>query len=463
MNRKNLIDAMNGIDLSMVERAEPKKKVRKKKTWLRWVAAAACIAVVLGVILGVPHFGSGTTPGGNKPVSGFVPVAHAADLMEGIVPQEVDTVKELSGGGKELTGFAVELLKNSIEDGENTLVSPLSLLSALGMTANGAKGETLAQMEKTLGMDIETLNFWMHTYLQGTNQEESPLALANSVWFKDDEGFTVSDSFLQTNANFYGADAYKAPFDDGTVQEINQWVKEKTDGMIPEILDEIPMRTVMYLVNALTFDAKWENIYEENHVFPGIFTKEDGSQQEITMMSSDEGVYLEDENATGFIKYYEGRKYAFAALLPNEGITVEEYINGLTGESLVGLLRNARKEKVYTKLPKFEAEYSLEMSETLSNMGMPDAFIMGKADFSGIGSCPAANDEFAISRILHRTFISVDEAGTRAGAATATEIVLKGDAITPHSVCLDRPFVYMLLDCESGLPFFMGTMMDVNG
>ncbi len=461
MKSKNLMDAMSGIDLRMVERAEPKRPAGKKNPWIRWVAAAACLAVIVGVILGVPHFGRGTIPGGKEPHNGFVPSAHAADLMEGIQPQKVDSVKELSGGGNELSGFAVELLQNSMKPGENTLVSPLSLLSALGMTANGARGETLAQMEDTLGMDIETLNFWMHTYLQSASQEGSPVSLANSVWFKDDEGFTVSDSFLQTNANFYGADAYKAPFTDETVQEINGWVKENTDGMIPEILDQMNPNAVMYLVNALAFDAKWETPYNQNRVSSGIFTKENGTQQEVTMMSSNEGVYLEDENATGFIKYYEGRKYAFVALLPKEGLTVEEYVAGLTGESLNQLLQNARKEKVYTQLPKFEMDYSIEMKDTLSNMGMPDAFTMEKADFSGIGSY-ASGEGFYISRVLHKTFISVDEAGTRAGAATAEEIVLKSDVIL-NTVCLNRPFVYMLLDCESGLPLFIGTMMDVNG
>ncbi len=462
MKSKDILHAMGGIDPEFVERATPGRRSsrkRKKTVWLRWVAAAACICLIVGGVFGVPRHNTGDTPVTKTPISSFIPVAHAADLMEGIIPQKVDSVKELTGGGRVLSGFAVQLLQNSMKAGENTLVSPLSLLSALGMTANGARGETLAQMEETLGMDIETLNFWMHTYLQEANREDSPLSIANSVWFKDAEGFQINESFLQTNANFYGAAAYKAPFDDGTVQEINHWVEENTDSMIPEILDQIPGNAVMYLVNALAFDAKWETPYEQNHVFSGVFTKEDGTQQEVTMMDSDERVYLEDENTTGFIKYYEGREYAFVALLPNEGMTVEEYVKSLTGEKLNTLLKNARNEAVSTQLPKFEAEYSLEMKDTLSNMGMPDAFVLGKADFSGIGS--SSGGDFAISRVLHKTFISFDEAGTRAGAATAVELVLK---VGPNNrVCLNRPFVYMLIDCESGLPFFVGTMMDVAG
>ena len=290
------------------------------------------------------------------------------------------------------------------------------------------------------------------------------LSLANSIWFKDDPRFQVEQSFLQTNADYYGADAYKAAFDEATRNDINNWVKEHTDGMIPEILDEIPEDAVMYLVNALAFDAEWQEIYEAHQVWEGEFCLEDGTPRTVDLMHSEENRYLEDELATGFIKYYKDKQYAFAALLPNEGVTVQEYVDSLTGEHLMKLLSNPEKVTVFATMPKFETEYSVEMSEALMEMGMTDAFDYRISDFSRLGTYDADGLNICINRVLHKTFISVSEKGTRAGAATAVEMVAEGALLIEDykTVTLDRPFVYMLIDCQTNLPFFIGTMMDVG-
>ena len=180
------------------------------------------------------------------------------------------------------------------------------------MTANGAKEETLAQMESVLGMTKDELNIYLYSYMKKLpNGEKYKLSLANSIWFTDDESFTVNRDFLQTNADYYGADIYKSPFDQKTCKEINKWVEDNTDGMIPEILDEINSEAVMYLVNALAFDAEWAKLYRESSVKYGKFTKEDGSEQNVELMYNTENVYLEDDNASGFMKYYKDGKYAW--------------------------------------------------------------------------------------------------------------------------------------------------------
>lgn len=388
------------------------------------------------------------------------------DLMKDVPAKSTSVLPDMDAGATAAADFGVHLLQTSLEDGENTLISPLSVLCALAMTANGADGETLVQMEEVLGMDSDNLNCYMLAYLDMLPEsDEYKMSLANSIWFKDDPNLEVRQDFLQTNADYYGAGIYKAAFDEGTKNDINHWIKKYTDGMIPEILDQIPDDAIMYLVNALAFESQWEDIYEETQVRGGFFTTEDGTWQDVQMMHSEEHRYLQDDLATGFIKYYEDRRYAFAAMLPNEGVTVGQYVDSLTGDHLLEMLSEPEDIMVVTTIPKFECEYDIEMSDVLQEMGMTDAFDGTAADFSRLGTYNGGGVNIYINRVLHKTFISVAEQGTKAGAATAVEMVAEGASEMPEykTVKLDRPFVYMLIDCETKLPFFVGTMMDVKG
>ena len=406
------------------------------------------IALLLAVLLGLTACGA------------------SEDLMNGIPANTVDVLPDMDAGAAAAADFGVRLFQTTMKDGENTLISPLSVLYALAMTANGADGETLTQMEEVLGMDAENLNSFMLAYMDLLpNDKSCKMSLANSIWFKDDPRFEVKESFLQTNADYYGASIYKAAFDEGTLDDINAWVKKHTDGMIPEVLDEIPEDAIMYLINALAFEAEWDEIYENTQVREGDFTTEDGTRQDVEMMHSQENAYLEDDLATGFIKYYKGRKYAFVALLPNAGVTVSEYVDSLTGEHLLEMLSDPEHVQTIVTLPKFETEYDIEMSEHLEVMGMPNAFDYRVADFSRMGTYTGEDVNICIGRVIHKTFISVAEKGTRAGAATVVEMVTEGAMFVEdyREVVLDRPFVYMLIDCETNLPFFIGTMMNVEG
>lgn len=396
-------------------------------------------------------------------LTGCTMEVQAQDLMEGITPNNVTALDDLSSQNADVTDFAIRLFKTSEESGKNTLISPLSVLCALAMTANGAEKETLEQMETVLGMTTEELNLYLYSYMKNLPQgEKYKLSLANSIWFTEDERFTVNQDFLQTNADYYGADIYKAPFNEQTKKDINNWVKQNTDEMIPEIVDQIPADAITYLVNALAFEAEWLENYEKSQVRDGVFTKEDNTKQNVDFMHGIEGTYLEDDNATGFMKHYIGGKYAFVAMLPNEGVSVSEYIASLDGESLNTLLANPQHTTVHTSIPKFETEYSIEMSDILKDMGMTDAFDIYNADFEGIGTSTDGN--IHISRVLHKTFISVGEKGTKSGAATVVEMAdgAAAEPQKPKEIYLNRPFVYMLIDCENNIPFFIGTMMNVG-
>ena len=395
-------------------------------------------------------------------LTGCTTQVQAADLMEGVSAAAVSGKAADDSFIRSQMRLSVELFQSSVLESKdkNVLISPLSVQLALAMTANGAAGKTREEMEQVLGGEIPIgeLNEYLYSYVQSLPSEDKyKLEIANSIWFRDQkERLTVEKDFLQKNADYYGAQAYKSPFDNQTVNDINSWVKNHTDGMIDKIIEEIGSDTVMYLINALVFDAEWENIYHKSAILDGTFTAISGDKRTVEMMSSKENSYLDDGKATGFIKDYKGGKYSFAALLPNEGVDIYEYMAGLTGEGLLSTLENAQSGTVMATLPKFE----LRMNDVLAGLGMPSAFDGGAADFSKMAK--SANGNIYIGDVLHKTFISVDERGTKAGAVTKVEASSTGMPQSEKVVVLDRPFVYMLIDNATDLPFFIGAAMDIE-
>lgn len=377
------------------------------------------------------------------------------------VPQaELHPIEEESAAA--LAEFSLELLKENWR-GENALVSPLSALCALGLTANGARGETLAQMEAVLGLPAAELNealaFWAAELPQ---EKDCRVSLANSIWMRDDGSFQANEDFLKTAALWYGAEVFASPFDAAAVRDVNGWVEKNTHGMIDRIIEKFSDAAMMCLVNALALEAEWEEPYRSDQVWDQrIFTAEDGTEQPATLMYSREGRYLKDENTQGFLKFYKGGRWAFAALLPEEGVKLADYLDSLTGEGLYALLSGAEAREVLTAIPKFTGDYGAELSDSLRAMGMTDAFEMDRADLSGLGTSELG--PLYISRVLHKTHIEVNERGTRAGAATAVEAASGGTM--PGSVpevYLNRPFLYMLVDTETNLPAFIGVVTDMS-
>ena len=399
-------------------------------------------------------------------LTGCATKVQAADLMEGVQPNTVTGKAADDAFAQSQMRLAVELFQSSVLESkdENVLISPLSIQLALAMTANGADGNTKAEMESLLGGEIslEDLNEYLYSYVNNLpSAEKYKLQIANSIWFRDDEGrLQVEKDFLQKNADYYGAQAYKAAFDDQTLKDINNWIKDRTDGMIDSILDQIDEDAVMYLINALVFDAEWQHVYDKSDVYKGKFTNIGGTEKQVDMMHSEETVYLQDEKAIGFMKPYSGSKYNFAVLLPNEGIDIYEYIAGLTGESLMETLSTPQLGMVMATLPKFSSEYELTMNDVLKELGMPSAFSGDTADFSKIAQSSRGN--IYIGDVLHKTFISVDELGTKAGAVTKVQMNDESAPMSEWVVTLNRPFVYMIIDNETKLPIFIGTVMDIT-
>lgn len=359
--------------------------------------------------------------------------------------------------------FAFELLKNCDESGENILISPISVVLALGMTANGGTGETLEEMEKLLGgegADIESLNAFYKEYMEKLQgNDKIKVSIANSVWINKDVVNNVKDAFMSTLNNCYDAKAYNESFNNDVVEKVNTWVKENTDGMIEKLLDQLEGSEVMILINAICFDGEWQKIYYENQVRETVFTNSSGDEVDVEGMYSDEDWYIEDENTTGVIKDYKGG-YRFVALLPNEDVSIDDYVASLTYDKYKGLMNGKKEAIVQTMLPKFQYDYSKAMKEVLKDMGMPKAFEAGKAEFTNI-----TDDDISINigSVIHKTYIEVGEKGTRAAAVTA--VVMDScesfEEKEIKSVTLDRAFVYMIIDEETEMPLFMGVVRDM--
>lgn len=372
---------------------------------------------------------------------------------------------DFSNVGDGYVSFATKLLQETYQPGRNQMISPASLLAALVMEENGAKEATLSQMQQVLwdGVSVEEQADWLSSYLKSlTNTKDAKLNLANSIWIRDnDNHFLVEDAFLQKNVEQFDAQIFLTAFDEATLKDMNVWVSQKTDGMISQILDNIGENDMMYLVNAVAFDAQWQTPYRTSQVQQGIFTKEDKTQQQVELMYSTEGSFLQDETTTGFLRpYKEG--YYFMALLPNKGISMEEYINGLSAQKLQQLIASAKHNVlVDAAIPKFKSEYEIELREVLEQLGMTDAFNPYTANFTGIGTYEELS--LFISRVIHKTYIEVDEQGTKAAAATAIGNATGATAMPEkRTVHLDRPFVYAIVDAEQKMPLFLGVLEEVN-
>lgn len=387
----------------------------------------------------------------------------AQDLMKGVNHNKVDTVKLKDEFLKSTTDFSLDLFKQSYDKNENSLVSPTSVYLALGMTANGADGNTLKEFEKLLGkygLNIKDLNSYYKTLAENlTKVSEGKVSVSNSIWYNDDnKTIDIKKDFLQINADYYNASVYKSNFKSSKiVNDINNWVKFNTGKKIDNIVEKVDPNTLMYLINTIYFEEKWGNIYKPTDVHDGTFQLADGKTKSASFMHSTEIGYLSDNMGEGFIKPYKYGKYSFMALLPKENISIESYVNSLSGESFNKLLKNKADEMVVAELPKFKAEYSVKLISALRRMGLNDCFSVEKANFASMGSSKQGN--IYIGDVLHKTFISVDTEGTKAAAATKVE-PKSGAAPSKHFIKLNRPFVYAIMDNETNLPIFIGTMMN---
>ncbi len=350
--------------------------------------------------------------------------------------------------------FAVNLLKECGIQEDNVLLSPVSVETALLMAANGAKSQALEEYRKLFGgeMSFEELQNTASQYvLNMPSSEKAKFHLANSVWIE--QSLAVKEDFITKNRELYGAEVCQIPFNQDAVTAMNVWVEKHTDGMIDRVIEEVDPANMLYLLNALSFDGEWERIYKSSEVRPAEFTCENGKTGEITGLFSTEDFYIENDLCTGFVKPYADGKYSFTAFLPNEGLKISDFLKKLDGKTLLLMPASARKQEADVMIPKFSVSYSSMLSALLMKLGLQTAMGHG-GDYSGISDAGVGIDE-----VIHKTTLTLDERGTKAGAVTAVMMKSAMLPIARPEVILDRPFIYEIIDNSTLLPVFVGICM----
>ncbi|MGL5435643.1 MAG: serpin family protein [Lachnospiraceae bacterium] len=386
------------------------------------------------------------------------------DLTKGLTAKTINTVTDITEPEtmSKVMDFSVKLLKSSAVKSENTLISPLSSLNALAMVAVGAEGDTRTQMEEAVGFSVEEWKEYVYLYQQGLPEAETgSLKQSNSIWLNEESELKIKQSFLQTITDYFGASAYQIPFDDKTRKEMNLRLSKETNGTIKEILPELSEEAVMYLVSTMSFICEWSKPYDEYQIHDKTFTTEQGTQRKVRMMTGKEFYYLRDEKAVGVMKYYDEGRYAFVALLPNEGIFMQEYISTLSGSGILQAMNQVEDRPIIMELPQFQLYTSEDLKSSLEIIGVTEGFDREQADFNGIATLNLGN--LYIEDIVQKTYIDVNEHGTSAGAATVIAVSATA-AIEeePVYITFDRPFVYMILDRKTNMPIMMGTVMDIG-
>ena len=347
----------------------------------------------------------------------------------------------------------------------NVMISPASIMFAMDLAAAGSNGDTLTQITNLFseGADpMEQQAFAAYMMERINSSEDVIFNTANSVWTNESRIACLNSEYQDYIEEYFDAEAYSQPFSDSTVNQINSWIDEHTNGMIDHVLDQLEPEAAAVLVNTIAFEGAWYEAYEDYQVQPMTFTTADGDEIDVDMLCDSTSVYYETDEATGFIRYYEGGQYAMLVMLPtDESISANEFLSDFTVDDYNDFVASRTAEyDVYTRMPEFESDYDITLNDVLENLGVEDAFDEDNADFTGIGAVNN-NTNLYIGSVLHKTHIEIDRDGTRAAAAT----VIVMDAamaceITPapiREVYCDRPFAYAIVDTETMNPIFFGT------
>lgn len=339
---------------------------------------------------------------------------------------------------------------------ENPIMSPISAYYAMSLAASGAEGETKAEMEAVLGEYYYQI---CDETMEKLSKKSSDItiSLANSAWI--DDGFKADKDWLLDINTYFDSEVFQTNLStDAAMKDINQWCSDKTNGLIPHFLSQpLPESTRFALFNALYFNSKWRDPFYTTATREEPFYLEDGKETTVDMMRSfsDYNYYFEDENLQGVcLPYYDDK--VFVALMPTGETTVRELYNSLTMEELSTFAKTETRTSINLKLPKFEANCSLQLIDYFKTQGIEASFDPYLADFSRMGKTTSGNPVY-ISEIRQEAVIKVNEEGTEAGAVTM--VAAAEGAMEPQEsvdVFFDKPFFYMIYDKITDIPLFMG-------
>lgn len=360
-------------------------------------------------------------------------------------------------------GFALFQALRREKPAENLFFSPASVSLALAMAANGARGETLTAMQRTLATDDLTLQE-INESAAALLHEQQPdpkveLTIANAIWYM--QGFKVQPDFAQAMRTYYGATLAPAQFGSpSAAKAINQWVANATRNTIPEIVGETKQDWRMALVNAIYFKGRWQEPFPPENTRPGTFTRLDGTTKQPLMMGQGgQYQYLQGENFQAVaLPYGDGGHVRMYLFLPNPGVNPADFFADLTAERWQQWMGQFAPRRGSVVVPKVKLEYKADLERILPGMGMAIAFDPTRADFSGLLQ---TDEPLYIGTVKHKTFLSIDEDGTEASAATMVA-AMAGSArpSDPFTFVADHPFLVAIRDETTGTLLFLGAILD---
>lgn len=366
--------------------------------------------------------------------------------------------------------FAWDLYHSARAEGGNLILSPYSISLALAMTYAGARGETESQMEDVLHYPLgqspthnafNALDLDLSKRGQAGDENSEPLNLniANAVWAE--QSYPFLQEFLDTLAVHYGAGIFLADFInqfEAVRRTINEWVADSTEGRIQDLLPKASLNAYsrMVLVNAIYFKADWLDPFDADSTRPETFQHLDGSESSVEMMNN--GVLIPYHTGKGFQAIelpYAGDTSSMTIFVPDAG-NFETFESSFDYSLYSQTLSDMQPRSVALGLPEFQFDKAINLSDVLKDMGMPDAFDPGAADFSGM---TGAKDLF-ISNVFHKAYVAVDEQGTEAAAATAVIMEITSAQLYEIELQIDRPFIFAIRDKPSGQILFLGRVTD---
>ena len=395
----------------------------------------------------------------------------ASDLDRNQSTASADDIAAVARAQQE---FATALYAILAEQPGDLVFSPASIHIAMAMALAGAEGDTEAQIAAALGVDQidpvrlhDALNA-LDSLLEARNRVEPPqdgeerkveLSIVNSLWGQ--AGFAFQQTFLDTLAANYGAGLRVVDFKaaaEAARQQINAWVAEQTNDRITELLPQgaVDELTRLVLTNAVYLDATWAVPFDPDATSDDAFVLLEGTEVMVpTMHASLSALYAKGDGWQAVDLAYTGHELSMLVIVPDSGRFEE--IERRLGSGLVEEVRSAlASSEVRLSLPKFEIRTQADLNSALAALGIVDAFDPNAADFIGISS----EEQLYISGVLHEAFIAVDEAGTEAAAATAVVIGTTSAPIEVVQMDVDRPFLFVLQDRETGSVLFLGRVLD---